>query len=110
MKLNVSGRLYDIAPYQVDRETSLIDMDDVARIAARAPAEADHRRLDAPTRAHWTSRPSGPIADEVDAYLVVDMAHFAGLVAAGVHPSPVPHADVVTTTDPQDARRRRAAA
>jgi glycine hydroxymethyltransferase len=97
MKLNVSGRLYDIAPYEVDRETSLIDMDEVQRIAKeRRPKlllagwSAYSRQLDfARFRA---------IADEVGALLMVDMAHFAGLVAAGLHPNPVPHADVVTST------------
>jgi glycine hydroxymethyltransferase len=97
MKINLSGRLYDIAPYQVDRETSLIDMDEVARIAReRRPKmilagwSAYPRRLDFPRFRE--------IADEVGAYLVVDMAHFAGLVAAGLHPSPIPYADVTTTT------------
>jgi glycine hydroxymethyltransferase len=97
MKLNVSGRLYDIAPYEVDRETSLIDMDEVERIAKeRRPKmllagwSAYPRQLDFPRfRA---------IADEVGAILMVDMAHFAGLVAAGLHPNPVPYADVVTST------------
>jgi glycine hydroxymethyltransferase len=97
MKLNVSGRLYDIAPYEVDRETSLIDMDEVERIAKeRRPKlllagwSAYSRQLDfARFRA---------IADEVGALLMVDMAHFAGLVAAGLHPNPVEHADVVTST------------
>jgi glycine hydroxymethyltransferase len=97
MKINVSGRLYDIAPYQVDRESSRIDMDEVARIArARRPKMI---------LAGWSAYPRQldfarfrEIADEVGAYLVVDMAHFAGLVAAGLHPSPVPYADVVTTT------------
>jgi glycine hydroxymethyltransferase len=97
MKINVSGRLYDIAPYEVDRETSLIDMDEVARIAReRKPKlllagwSAYPRQLDFPRFRE--------IADEVGALLMVDMAHFAGLVAAGVHPSPVPYADVVTST------------
>jgi glycine hydroxymethyltransferase len=97
MKINVSGRLYDIAPYEVDRETSLIDMDEVERIAKeRRPKlllagwSAYPRRLDFPRfRA---------IADEVGALLMVDMAHFAGLVAAGLHPNPVEYADVVTST------------
>jgi glycine hydroxymethyltransferase len=97
MKINVSGRLYDIAPYEVDRETSLIDMDEVERIAKeRRPKlllagwSAYPRQLDFPRfRA---------IADEVGALLMVDMAHFAGLVAAGLHPNPVPYADVVTST------------
>src|ERR671938_1160340 len=97
MKINVSGRLYDIAPYEVDRETSLIDMDEVARIA--------RERRPKLILAGWSAYPRildfrrfREIADEVGALLVVDMAHFAGLVAAGLHPSPVPYADVVTTT------------
>jgi len=97
MKINFSGRLYDIAAYQVDRETSLIDMDEVARVARER-----HPKV---ILAGWSAYPRvldfprfREIADEVGAYLVVDMAHFAGLVAAGLHPSPVPYADVVTTT------------
>ncbi|MCW2966412.1 MAG: serine hydroxymethyltransferase, partial [Solirubrobacteraceae bacterium] len=97
MKINASGRLYDIAPYEVDRETSLIDMDEVARIA--------RERRPKLLLAGWSAYPRvldfarfREIADEVGALLMVDMAHFAGLVAAGLHPSPVPHADVVTTT------------
>jgi glycine hydroxymethyltransferase len=97
MKLNVSGRLYDIAAYGVDRETSLIDMDEVARLA--------RERRPKMILAGWSAYPRvldfprfREIADEVGAFLVVDMAHFAGLVAAGLHPSPVPYADVVTTT------------
>jgi glycine hydroxymethyltransferase len=97
MKLNVSGRLYDIVAYEVDRETSRIDMDEVARIARETKPKmivagwsAYPRQLDFPRFRE--------IADEVGALLFVDMAHFAGLVAAGLHPSPVPYADVVTTT------------
>jgi len=97
MKLNVSGRLYDIAPYEVSAETYLIDMDEVARIA--------RERRPKMIVAGWSAYPRfldfeafRAIADEVGALLMVDMAHFAGLVAAGLHPSPVPHADVVTTT------------
>jgi glycine hydroxymethyltransferase len=97
MRINVSGRLYDIAPYQVDRESSLIDMDEVARIA--------RERKPKMLLAGWSAYPRQldfarfrEIADEVGALLMVDMAHFAGLVAAGLHPSPVPHADVVTST------------
>jgi glycine hydroxymethyltransferase len=98
MKANVSGRLYEIVAYEVDRETSLIDMDEVARIAR------EHRpKL---LLAGWSAYPRQldfarfrEIADEVGALLMVDMAHFAGLVAAGLHPSPIEHgADVVTTT------------
>jgi len=97
MKINQSGRLYDIATYGVNRESSLIDMDEVARIA--------HERKPKMIVAGWSAYPRQldfkrfrEIADEVGAYLFVDMAHFAGLVAAGEHPSPVPYADVVATT------------
>jgi glycine hydroxymethyltransferase len=97
MKINFSGRLYDIAAYQVDRETSLIDMDEVQRLA--------EERRPKVILAGWSAYPRvldfkrfREIADSVDAYLVVDMAHFAGLVAAGLHPNPVPHAHVTTTT------------
>jgi len=97
MRINVSGRLYDIAPYQVDRETSRIDMDEVARIARERKPKL--------LLAGWSAYPRQldfarfrEIADEVGALLMVDMAHFAGLVAAGLHPSPVPYADVVTST------------
>jgi glycine hydroxymethyltransferase len=98
MKINVSGRLYDIAAYEVDRETGLIDMDEVARIA--------RERRPKLLLAGWSAYPRQldfvrfrEIADEVGAYLVVDMAHFAGLVAAGLHPNPVTlGADVVTST------------
>jgi glycine hydroxymethyltransferase len=98
MKINVSGRLYDIAPYEVDRESSLIDMDEVARIA--------RERRPKMLLAGWSAYPREldfarfrEIADEVGALLMVDIAHFAGLVAAGLHPNPFDHgADVVTTT------------
>jgi glycine hydroxymethyltransferase len=97
MKINVSGRLYDIAPYEVDRDTSLIDMDEVERIAKERRPKL--------VLAGWSAYPRHldfarfrKIADEVDALLMVDMAHFAGLVAADLHPSPIPYADVVTTT------------
>jgi glycine hydroxymethyltransferase len=98
MKINVSGRLYEIAAYEVDRESSLIDMDEVARIA--------HEQRPKLLLAGWSAYPRQldfarfkQIADEVGALLMVDMAHFAGLVAAGLHPNPVDFgADVVTTT------------
>jgi glycine hydroxymethyltransferase len=97
MKINFSGRLYDIAAYEVSRETSLIDMDEVERIA--------HQHLPKLILAGWSAYPRimdferfRAIADDVGAYLVVDMAHFAGLVAAGEHPNPIPYADVVTST------------
>jgi glycine hydroxymethyltransferase len=97
MKINVSGRLYNVVAYGVDRDSSLIDMDALARLAREhrpkliiAGWSAYPRQLDFPRFRE--------IADEVGAYLMVDMAHFAGLVAAGLHPNPVPYADVVTTT------------
>jgi glycine hydroxymethyltransferase len=97
MKINVSGRLYDIVPYEVDRETSRIDMDAVAALA--------RERRPKMIVAGWSAYPRvldfprfREICDEVGALLFVDMAHFAGLVAAGLHPSPVPYADVVSTT------------
>jgi glycine hydroxymethyltransferase len=98
MKINVSGRLYKIAAYEVDRDSSLIDMDEVARIA--------HEQRPKLLLAGWSAYPRQldfarfrEIADEVGALLMVDMAHFAGLVAAGLHPNPVEFgADVVTTT------------
>jgi glycine hydroxymethyltransferase len=97
MPINLSGRLYKIAAYHVDRETSLIDMDEVERVA--------HETQPKVILAGWSAYPRfldferfRAIADAVGAYLVVDMAHFAGLVAAGLHPSPIPHAHVVTTT------------
>jgi glycine hydroxymethyltransferase len=97
MKLNVSGRLYDVVAYEVEPGTSLIDMDEVA---SRAREHRPKLLL-----AGWSAYPRQldfarfrEIADEIGALLMVDMAHFAGLVAAGLHPNPVPHADVVTTT------------
>jgi glycine hydroxymethyltransferase len=97
MKINVSGRLYDIAPYEVSPEDHRIDMDEVERIA--------RERRPKLVLAGWSAYPRvldferfRAIADSVGAYLMVDMAHFAGLVAAGLHPNPVPYADVVTTT------------
>jgi glycine hydroxymethyltransferase len=97
MKINVSGRLYDIAPYEVDRETSRIDMDEVARIARERRPKLLLAGWSAYSR-HLDFARFREIADEVGALLMTDMAHFAGLVAAGVHPNPVPYSDVVTTT------------
>ncbi len=97
MKLNVSGKLYNVVPYHVSRDDLRVDMDEVARLAEETKPSL--------IVAGWSAYPRQldfarfrEIADSVGAKLMVDMAHFAGLVAAGEHPNPVPHADVVTTT------------
>jgi glycine hydroxymethyltransferase len=97
MKLNVSGKLYEVVAYHVGREDLRVDMEEVERLAT------EHRPK--VIVAGWSAYPRQldfaafrRIADSVGAKLMVDMAHFAGLVAAGEHPNPVPHADVVTTT------------
>jgi glycine hydroxymethyltransferase len=97
MKLNVSGRLYDVVAYEVDRETSRIDMDAVAEKARETRPKMIVAGWSAYPR-HLDFARFREIADEIGALLFVDMAHFAGLVAAGLHPSPVPYADVVTST------------
>ena len=105
-KLNFSGKLYRIVGYQVRKDTETIDYDELEATAQREkpkvivgggsayPRQFDFARMRA-------------IADKVGAYLMVDMAHFAGLVAGGVHPSPVPHAHVVTTTTHKTLRGPR---
>lgn len=97
MKLNFSGKLYEVAAYEVDPETMRLDMD---KVREQALAEKPQVII-----AGWSAYPRTidfeafrSIADEVGAYLWTDMAHFAGLVAAGLHPSPVPHSDVVSST------------
>ncbi|RZL75550.1 MAG: serine hydroxymethyltransferase, partial [Rhodococcus sp. (in: high G+C Gram-positive bacteria)] len=97
MKLNFSGKLYDVSAYHVREDDHLVDMAEVERLA--------HEHRPKLIMAGWSAYPRHldfaefrRIADEVGAYLMVDMAHFAGLVAAGLHPSPVPHAHVVTST------------
>jgi glycine hydroxymethyltransferase len=97
MHLNFSGKLYNVAAYHVREDDHRVDMAQVAELAR------EHRPQ--VIIAGWSAYPRQldfaefrRIADEVGAYLMVDMAHFAGLVAAGLHPSPVPHAHVVTST------------
>jgi glycine hydroxymethyltransferase len=106
-KLNFSGKLYRIVGYQVRKDTETIDYDELEATAQREkpkvivgggsayPRQFDFARMRA-------------IADKVGAYLMIDMAHFAGLVAGGVHPSPVPHAHVTTTTTHKTLRGPRA--
>jgi len=106
-KLNFSGKLYRIVGYQVRKDTETVDYDELEALAVREkpkvivgggsayPRQFDFVRMRA-------------IADKVGAYLMIDMAHFAGLVAGGAHPSPVPHAHVVTTTTHKTLRGPRA--
>ena len=104
--VNISGKYFNIVPYGLNKETQYIDYDEVRRIALEckpkmiiAGASAYPRTID--------FEKFSKIAKEVGAYLMVDMAHIAGLVAAGVHPSPVPYADVVTTTTHKTLRGPR---
>jgi len=104
--LSFSGRFFEVASYTVSKETEMIDYDELMETAKRekpkliiAGASAYPRILD--------FEKFRQIADEVGAYLVVDMAHIAGLVAAGEHPSPVPYADFVTTTTHKTLRGPR---
>ena len=97
VKVNFSGRLFEVSAYGVREEDSVIDMEEVERVAHEARPKL--------ILAGWSAYPRQldfaafrEIADSVGALLMVDMAHFAGLVAAGEHPSPIPYADVVTTT------------
>ena len=106
-KLNFSGKLYRVVGYQVRRDTETVDYDELEATAQREKPKvivgggsAYPRQFDFPRMR--------AIADKVGAYLVIDMAHFAGLVAGKVHPSPVPHAHVVTTTTHKTLRGPRA--
>ncbi len=105
-KVNFSGRFFKIVPYGVNQKTEMIDYDELAALAAQskpklvvAGASAYPRVLD--------FKRLREIADSVGALLMVDMAHIAGLIAAGVHPSPVPYADFVTTTTHKTLRGPR---
>jgi glycine hydroxymethyltransferase len=95
--VNFSGRLYTIVHYHVDRETMVVDYDEVLRLAKEHRPKLVIAGGSAYPRTVEADR-FREIADEVGAYLVTDMAHFAGLVAAGLHPNPVPHSDFVTST------------
>ena len=97
MKINFSGRLYNVAAYQVEEDTHLIDMAKLREQAREVKPKVIIAGWSAYPR-HEDFAEFRSIADEVGAYLWVDMAHFAGLVAAGLHPSPVPHAHVVSST------------
>jgi glycine hydroxymethyltransferase len=106
-KLNFSGKLYKVAGYQVRKDTETVDYDALEEQAVREKPKmiigggsAYPRQFDFPRMRQ--------IADKVGAYFLVDMAHFAGLVAGGAHPSPIPHAHVVTTTTHKTLRGPRA--
>jgi glycine hydroxymethyltransferase len=109
LSANMSGKWFKVVPYNVRRDDHKIDMDEAARLAREhrpkviiAGGSAYPRFID--------FKRFREIADEVGAYLMVDMAHFAGLVAGGVHPSPLPHAHVVTTTTHKTLRGPRGGA
>jgi glycine hydroxymethyltransferase len=105
-KLNFSGKLYTIARYQVRKDTEVIDYDELEAQAVREQPKMIIGGGSAYPRQFDFAR-MRQIADKVGAYLLVDMAHFAGLVAGGAHPSPVPHAHVVTTTTHKTLRGPR---
>jgi glycine hydroxymethyltransferase len=104
--VNMSGKWFKVVPYGVRREDQRIDMEEVARIARAARPRLIIAGGTAYSR-FWDWQRFRQIADEVGAYLMVDMAHIAGLVAGGVHPSPVPHAHVVTSTTHKSLRGPR---
>ena len=104
--LNISGKLYNVAAYGVNRETERVDFGDLMKIAKESRPKL--------IIAGWSAYPRildfaefRKVADEVGAVLMTDMAHFAGLVAAGFHPSPVPHSEFVTTTTHKTLRGPR---
>ncbi|GGJ28500.1 serine hydroxymethyltransferase [Neoroseomonas lacus] len=103
---NQSGKWFKVAPYTVRREDQRIDMDEVARIARETKPKVIVAGGSAYARA-WDFARFRAIADEVGAYFMVDMAHFAGLVAGGAHDSPIPHAHVTTTTTHKTLRGPR---
>ena len=106
--VNFSGRFYKIAAYGVRQDTERIDMDEVRSLAKQSRPKIIVAGFTAYPR-HLDFKAFREIADEVGAYLMVDMAHFAGLVAANVHPDPIPYADVVTTTTHKTLRGPRGA-
>ena len=105
-KLNFSGKLYRIIGYQVRRDTEVVDYDELEAIAVREQPKLIIGGGSAYPR-HFDFARMRQIADKVDARLLIDMAHFAGLVAGNAHPSPVPHAHVVTTTTHKTLRGPR---
>ena len=104
--VNISGKYFNVVPYGVDDKTARIDYDEMERIALECKPKLIVVGASAYSRVIDFAR-CREIADKVGAYLMVDMAHIAGLVAAGVHPSPVPYADIVTTTTHKTLRGPR---
>ena len=104
--VNMSGKWFKVVPYGVRREDQLLDYDEIERIARDTRPKLIIAGGTAYSRI-WDFKRFREIADGVGAWLMVDMAHFAGLVAGGVHPSPVPHAHVVTTTTHKSLRGPR---
>ena len=104
--VNMSGKWFKVASYGVRREDQLLDYDEIQRLAEQAKPKLIIAGGTAYSRI-WDFRRFREIADSVGAWLIVDMAHFAGLVAGGVHPSPVPHAHVVTSTTHKSLRGPR---
>jgi glycine hydroxymethyltransferase len=104
--VNMSGKWFKPIPYGVRRDDQMLDMDEIGRIARENRPKLIIAGGTAYSRI-WDFAAFRKIADEVGAYLMVDMAHFAGLVAGGVHPNPVPHAHVVTTTTHKSLRGPR---
>jgi len=105
-RVNFSGKLYRVVSYGVRPDTELVDLDEVRRLALEHRPKVIVAGASAYPR-FWDFKAFREIADEVGAYLVVDMAHFAGLVAAGLHPNPVPFAHVVTSTTHKTLRGPR---
>ena len=105
-KVNFSGKLYKVVSYGVRPDTELIDLEEVRRLALEHRPKVIVAGASAYPR-FWDFKAFREIAEEVGAYLVVDMAHFAGLVAAGLHPNPLPYAHVVTSTTHKTLRGPR---
>ncbi|MCD6595109.1 serine hydroxymethyltransferase [bacterium] len=105
--VNFSGKLYNIVQYGVDKETEMLNYDEIRKLALEHRPKLIMTGASAYPR-FWDFKKFREIADEVGAILVADMAHFAGLVAAGIHPSPVPYCDFVTTTTHKTLRGPRA--
>jgi glycine hydroxymethyltransferase len=104
--VNMSGKWFNVVPYGVRKEDQFLDMDEIARLAHENRPKLIIAGATAYPR-HWDFKRFREIADEVGAYLLVDMSHFSGLVAGGAHPHPFPHAHVVTTTTHKSLRGPR---